>query len=225
MDAGEVEAGALDSGFSSSKKHILLFLKRGGEASLTTISTEVGVSKMAALRHLVALEGRGLVQRSQRPEGRGRPRVYFRLADTAASLFPQAYAHMTTKALEFIEERLGREAVVRLLKERSREVYDRHKARFGDGELREKVAVLARLRDEEGYMAELGAATRTTFELLEHNCPIVAIAGRYGEACEVERRLFENLLRADVDTTHRVVAGAPVCRFLIRRHEPRRSTG
>lgn len=224
MDAREVEPGSLDSGFSSSKKHILLLLKRGGEASLATIATEIGVSKMAALRHLVALEARGLVQRSQRAEGRGRPKVYFRLADNATSLFPQAYAHMTTTALEFIEEKLGREAVVQLLERRSRELYARHHARFDGKDLREKVAILARIRDEEGYMAELGAAKRTTFELLEHNCPIVAIAGKYGEACAVEQRMFQNLLHADVDTTHRVVAGAPVCRFLIRKHETRDST-
>ena len=43
--------------------------------------------------------------------------------------------------------------------------------------------------------------------------------GRFPEACEVERRMFESMLKAKVTTSHRVVAGDPVCRFLIR---PRR---
>jgi predicted ArsR family transcriptional regulator len=220
VDAPEVAVGSLDAGFSSAKKHILIFLKRTSEGSLEAIAKELGISKMAALRHLQALEARGLLERSNRPEGRGRPKVYFRLAEGASSLFPHAYGHMTTVALEFIEEKLGRDAVVDLLERRSRELYDRHHGRFDGKDLPEKVALLARIRDDDNYMAEAGSHTKTTFELLEHNCPIVAIAGRYPEACEVENRLFEDLVHADVDTTHRVVAGAPVCRFLFRRKGP-----
>ena len=66
-------------------------------------------------------------------------------------------------------------------------------------------------------MAELGTRRKDTVELLEFNCPIIAVAEKYGEACSVERELFRKLLRANVDVTHRVVAGAPVCRFMIRR--------
>jgi len=52
--------------------------------------------------------------------------------------------------------------------------------------------------------------------MLEHNCPIMAVAETYPEACRVEREMFQKLLGADVETSHRVVAGDPVCRFLIR---------
>jgi len=53
-------------------------------------------------------------------------------------------------------------------------------------------------------------------EMFEHNCPIMAVAETYPEACRVEREMFQNLLGADVETSHRVVAGDPVCRFLVR---------
>lgn len=214
-------APALDAAFSSAKKQVLLLLKRHGEASIADIAADLRVSKMGAWRHLAALEGRGLLARTSRQSGRGRPRVYFRLTDASAKLFPEAYAHMTIAALDFIEARLGREAVVTLLEGRARELYARYKPAFDGKDLGEKVAALAALRDEEGYMAEVGTRRKGAFELLEHNCPIVAIAGKYGEACGVENELFENLLHADVDTTHRVVAGAPVCRFLIRRRPAR----
>ena len=80
----------------------------------------------------------------------------------------------------------------------------------------EGVAELVRIRDEGGYMAELGQARRNVVEMFEHNCPIMAVAETYPEACRVEREMFQNLLGADVETSHRVVAGDPVCRFLIR---------
>ena len=216
MVAAEVEPGALGTGFAPTKRNVLLYLKRTGESSLAELAKGLGISKMATLRHVTVLEGQGLLERSSKVHGRGRPRVYFRLTPDSTHLFPAAYAHLATTALEFIDRELGREAVVKLLENRARELYDRHHPRFDGRGLREKVQTLATIRDEEGYMAELGPTRKSTLELLEHNCPIVSIAGRFGEACAVEQRLFENLLHADVETTHRVVAGAPVCRFLIR---------
>jgi predicted ArsR family transcriptional regulator len=134
----------------------------------------------------------------------------------ARRLFPEAYTEMSLAALGLVEERLGRENVVALFQRRARELHERHRDQFAGPELPARVRELARLREEGGYLAEVGRRRAGTTELLEHNCPILAIAGTYPEACEVERRMFEGLLRAEVDVTHRVVAGDGVCRFLIR---------
>lgn len=214
---GDVDVGGLDAGFSSAKKQILLTLKRRGSVSLTDLSTALQISKMATLKHLNSLEAKGLVDRSFKSGGRGRPRAFFQLNKRSSNLFPEAYTHMTVCALRFIEDKLGREAVVRLLKQRAQEVLDANRNRMPDGSLREKVDELVKIRDEGGYMAAMGHAGRNTVEMLEHNCPIVAVAEVYPEACRVERELFQTLLRADVETSHRVVAGDPVCRFLIRK--------
>jgi len=212
----EVSSGGLDAGFSSSKKQILLTLKRVGPISLTDLAASLHISKMATLKHLSALEGKGLVERFSRQGGRGRPRAFFSLSEGSASLFPEAYTHMTLCALRFIEEKIGRDAIVRLLEQRAQEVLDANRKRVPDGSLKERVGELVKIRDEGGYMAELGRAGRTSIEMLEHNCPIMAVAETYPEACRVEREMFQKLLGADVETSHRVVAGDPVCRFLIR---------
>ena len=217
MIAREVDVGALDAGFSATKKRVLLLLKRGGSASLADLAGALRISKMATLKHMNGLEAKGLVERFFPPGGRGRPRVFFKLTTRARSLFPAAYAHMTETALKFIEKRLGRKAVEDMLKQRAQEVYERHRGDLeSGGDLRGRVERLAEIRDEDGYMAELASARKNTFELLEHNCPVFAVADKYWEACAVERDLFQKLLRADVETSHRVVAGDPVCRFLIR---------
>jgi predicted ArsR family transcriptional regulator len=65
-------------------------------------------------------------------------------------------------------------------------------------------------------MAETAPQTRGSFEIREHNCPILALAGAYPEACETERRMFETLLGARVDVDHRLAAGDSVCRFRVR---------
>ncbi len=206
----------LEHGFSSQKREVLLLLKRRPDASLSEIANELGISRVAALRHLSSLEQSGLIERSYRVEGVGRPRARFRLTGGSVRLFPEAYTHMSICALKFIEEHLGHDAVVTLLQQRTREVADEHRSRFHGTDLRTDVRELVRIRTEGGYMAEMGTARRGSIEMLEHHCPILAIAQHFPEACDVERRMFESLLHARVDVSHRVAAGDPVCRFLVR---------
>src|SRR5438309_1894435 len=144
----EVDEGGLETGFSSSKKQILLTLKRQGAVSLTDLAASLRISQMATLKHLAVLEGKGLVERSFRAAGRGRPRAFFALSRGSTGLFPEAYTHMTLCALRFIEEKIGREAVERLLKQRAQEVLDANRNRVPDGSLKEKVAPTKGQRDD-----------------------------------------------------------------------------
>ena len=207
--------------YSASKTAVLTLLKRSPNASLEEVADGLGISKAAVLGHLQRLESDGLVERSYRAGKVGRPRVLFRLTDRGSAMFPQAYADMSLCALEFIERRFGRTAVAELLAQRAGEVADRNWQRLGSGALPTRVAELARVRTEGGYMAEVAGHRRGLVELREHNCPILALARQYPEACETERRMFESMLKAKVEVSHRVVAGDPVCRFLIREREGR----
>src|SRR5438128_7254227 len=114
-EVSEVDAGGLDAGFSSAKKQILLTLKRRGAVSLSDMSEELRISKMATLKHLNVLEAKGLVERSFQAGGRGRPRAFFNVSKKSATLFPEAYTHMSLCALTFMEEKVGLGEVVRLV--------------------------------------------------------------------------------------------------------------
>ena len=201
---------------STSRSAALTLLKRSPNASLAEVAHGLGISKVAALGHMQRLESDGLAERSYQAGRVGRPRVLFRLTEKGATMFPHAYTEMSICALQFIERRLGRAAVGELLSQRAGEVSDRNWARVRPGPLPVRVAELARVRTEGGYMAEVTGRRRGSVELREHNCPILALAREYPEACETERRMFESLLKARVDVSHRVVAGDSVCRFLIR---------
>jgi|SRR5271170_3635880 len=214
MELGDIET--TDRGLSSTKRTILTLLKRMPGTSLKDIAAELGISRAGALKHLTKLEGESLVERQYRAGKLGRPHVCFQLTPTAQRIFPAAYTQSALYAMAFIERHQGRPAVVEMLEERAVDLRKKHASRLAGKELPDRIRELGRIRDEEGYMSEVKRGRKTGIELLEHNCPILAIAEKYGEACDVERRLFRDLLGAEVAVSHRVVAGDPVCRFLVR---------
>ncbi|MGI0068598.1 MAG: helix-turn-helix transcriptional regulator [Thermoplasmata archaeon] len=208
-------------GFAGAKRTILLHLKQSGSTSLAELARTAGISKTAALGHLALLESQGWIERSFRRGAVGRPPVCFQLSPRSTQLFPQSYSEVSRAALDFIERRLGRPAVVELLQERAHDLADRNRSRVSAHRLSERVERLATVRSEGGYMAEVGTRRQGAVELMEHNCPVLALVGRYPEACDIERRMFESVLRAQVGVSHRIVAGDAVCRFWIREREGR----
>ena len=203
--------------FGSTKREILLILKREGQIDLQTLAQHLGISKMAVHKHARELEERGLIERIPVRGTAGRPRLALRLAPSATSLFPRAYAGIT----QAVEEKLGRKAVEEALRRRQAETLTTYREQVKAETLGERVHQLTGLRDREGYMAEDHQAGPAKFEILEHNCPILAVAENYWEACTVENQLFRKVLDANVETTHRVIAGGNVCRFLVT---PKRRT-
>ena len=201
--------------FGSTKREILLILKREGQSDLQTIAKRLHVSKMAVHKHARELEERGIVERIPVRGTMGRPRLALRLASGATSIFPRAYAGVTCAALAYIEEKLGRKGVEEALRRRQTDTLAGYRDQVNAETLAGRVHQLAELRDKEGYMAEDRRSGSSKFEILEHNCPIIAIADNYWEACQVEQDMFRKVLDANVETTHRVVAGANVCRFLV----------
>src|SRR3989442_15708723 len=207
--------------YGSTKREILIMLKREGQTDLQTIAGHLHISKMAVHKHVQELEEHGLVQRTTLRGSKGRPRLGLQLAPKATSLFPRAYAGVTCAALAYIEEKLGRKGVEEALRRRQTETLTGYRDQVKAETLAERVHQLAGLRDREGYMAEDHRAGPAKFEILEHNCPILAVAENYWEACTIENELFRKVLDANVETTHRVVAGGNVCRFLVT---PKRRT-
>lgn len=217
MKVPDVNENMLITSYSSTKRQILLLLKKEGEIDLTDLSGKLGITKMGILNHIKELEEIGLVERFKKRGGVGRPRTAFKLTPTSSDIFPKAYSAITSPILEFIEDNMGRNAVFDALKKRQGEVFDSYNDQIHNLSFKDKIEQLAKFRDNEGYMVELTMSSpKPTYELLEFNCPILNVADKYPEACEVERELFSELLDAEVTTTHRTVSGDHLCRFVIK---------
>lgn len=215
------ESELIANGFGDQKKNILWQLKLKGEAGLEDLSKVLKISRMAVHKHLTSLQERGLVESLEIRDGAvGRPRASYGLTEGGKTIFPKSYAGVATCALNFIEKKMGRQAVEQVLRERQSEIFEKYHTRLESVDFDKRVKELAKLRDSEGYMAEVKKTPSGKYVMYEHNCPIIYLAQNYWEACSTETELFENLLGAKVEATHRAAKGDLVCRFAI---EPRKS--
>ena len=205
-------------GFSEPKKKLLYYLKIMQQVGLEELANVMKISRMAVHKHLAALQKRGLVEGVEIRGHVGRPRMVYQLTTRSKTVFPRSYSAIASYALDFIERNMGKEAVQKVLHERQNELFDQYYKRLKDLDFDERVRQLAKIRDEEGYMAESKKESKSggKYVLFEYNCPIIHIAEKHWEACLAETELFEKLLDADIDTTHRAAKGDLVCRFAIK---------
>ena len=206
-------------GFSEPKKKLLYYLKVMQQAGLEELANVMKVSRMAVHKHLGLLQQRGLVEAVETRGHVGRPRMVYQLTSQSKTVFPKSYSAIATHALDFIERNMGKEAVEKVLRERQSELFDQYYQRLNGLDFDNQVKELARIRDEEGYIAESKKDSKSgsgKYVLLEYNCPIIHIAEKHWEACSTETELFEKLLGADIETTHRAAKGDLICKFIIK---------
>ena len=205
--------------YSDPKRQILYSLKIIQQAGLYDLSKVMRISRMAIHKHMVELQNRGLVESIIVRDGVGRPRMLYSLSSTGKTIFPKSYADIATIALNYIEKEMGKNAVESILRERQSGLYDKYYAKIKNLNFDNKVKELAKIRDEEGYIAESKKNQKNNSHiLLEYNCPIIMIAEKHWEACYIETELFEKVLDAKVDVTHRAAKGDSVCKFVIKKN-------
>jgi predicted ArsR family transcriptional regulator len=208
-------------GFSEPKKKLLYYLKVMQQAGLEELANAMKVSRMAVHKHLGLLQQRGLVEAVESRGRVGRPRMMYQLTSQSKTVFPKSYSAIATYALDFIERNMGKKAVEKVLRERQSELFDQYYKRLKDLDFDKQVKELARIRDEEGYIAESKKESKSggKYVILEYNCPIIHIAEKHWEACSTETELFEKLLGADIETTHRAAKGDLKCKFIIKKRK------
>src|SRR2546421_8967112 len=100
------DTAADNPAFGSTKREILLILKREGQSDLQTLARHLRISKMAVHKHAQELEKRGLIERIPLRRTTRRPRLALRLAPNATPLLPRAQAGINRAALTSSQEKL-----------------------------------------------------------------------------------------------------------------------
>lgn len=211
------------SPLSAAKERILLVLKTKGPQTSARLAKRLGVTAMAVRQHLAALEAEGLVEHEEERGRVGRPRRTWQLRDTKAvrERFPDSHADLTLGLLRAARTAFGEKGVNRLLRERAADQLAEYRARIPDGPLDRRVATLAAIRRDEGYMAEWRREAGGGFLLVENHCPVCAAATECQGLCRFELDLFRRALGdVDVERTEHILEGARRCAYRIRPVRP-----
>jgi len=210
---------ARQQGERKTRRAIVKILKTQGPLGSAQLAGQLGLTAMAVRQHLYALQHEGHVEAEERPVPIGRPAKHWRLTREADQLFPEAYAELNVSLIEALRDTFGDEGLDQVLVSRcARQRKDYAKRIRPSDPLEKKLKELARVRTEEGYMAEVRSEKDGSYLLVENHCPICAAANSCQGFCTTELDLFRAVLGqgVDVQREEHIVAGDRRCAYRVK---------
>jgi len=199
------------------RRAIVKLLKTEGALDSSRLARHLRPTPMAVRQHLYALQREKLVTAEERPVPLGRPAKHWQLTPEANRLFPDAYAELTLALVGAVEKAFGPAGTQRVLESRCALQQAAYRARIpASASLEEKLRELARVRTEEGYMAEV-TREGDGYLFVERHCPICAAANACQGFCATELDLFRAVLggRVRVERTEHIIAGDRRCVYQV----------
>lgn len=207
----------------STKDDILEYLLKHGQATALELADSLEISPQAIRRHLKDLEGETLIEFKSVQTGMGRPNHVYQLSRQGKEHFPNRYSEFAIAFLDTLAETVGEEQVKVVLEKQWQRKASLYRQRIGQGSLSERVSKLMKLRQEEGYMAELltvehqNHLNHQQYILVEHHCAISEVAESFPSVCGHELEMFSAVLPdCTVERTHWINNGEHRCGYLIQ---------
>jgi len=206
----------LPVGPKGARGKLLIELKRAHRLTAKDLAIRLGLSLNAVRHHLKDLEAESLVEYERQNRGVGAPAYAYRLSSSGQALFPRRYEATLTELLDYVVRREGRASAVAVLEARYEALTRRLQDQLIGATAPEKMAAVAQLLSDEGYMAEGTASVSGHGTLIEHNCAIQAVAERFPEICAAEARFLAATLGAEVDRREHILSGCSACEYRVR---------
>jgi predicted ArsR family transcriptional regulator len=200
----------------STRRLLLTMLKTSGPLSVGDMAKQLGITEMAVRRHLNTMERDGLVETTLVRQAMGRPSHKYSLTVHSESLFPKNYHNLTLDLLEELDSGSEEDVVGRLFDRRKEKLVRKYETRVSRGSLQDKVVELARIQNDNGYMAVWEQDDQGNFIINEFNCPIAQVANKYNHACQSELALFGELLGVDVERVECLAKDGKKCKYVIQ---------
>lgn len=211
------QSAAQSAAPAGARGRILDRLKRDGPQSSAALGAALGVTPMAARLQLYELENEGLVRcvESLADGRRGRPSKLWSLTGEAERVFPDAHQGLAVGMIGAVERLFGADGLSKVVADhaaRQRQAYANRLA--GATTLAEKLQRLARIRSDEGYMAEV-RRDGGGYLFIENHCPICSAAKACMRFCASELDVFQSVLGDKITVTREehILMGARRCAY------------
>jgi predicted ArsR family transcriptional regulator len=201
------------------RRAVLYAVRRRGEATADQVAEQLDVTVSGARQHRTLLARGGLVEAAELPSPagrRGRRTLVYSATAAADAYFPKAYGELTNELLGYMSES-DSTLVDQLFARRRDERVRNTELRLAPlASMDDKVEELTRILDEDGYLATCEAMDGG-WRIVEHNCAILAVARKYGQACTSEIDFIRTVLPgASVERVSHIIEGAHHCAYEVR---------
>ena len=197
------------------KRALLNHLKKRGDLSADELASSLDMTVSGVRQQLSGMQRDGLVAFDEVRSGPGRPRYVYRLTSAADGLYPRAYAEITNELLEYVED-ADPELLEAIFDKRRERRIERAQTRMANKAFPQQVQELAKILDEDGYLADYTELDDGAWLVTEHNCAIFGVAMRYGQACSSEIEFIRAVLsNAQIERVSHMVAGEHHCSYRI----------
>lgn len=200
---------------------ILLQLKTLGPHSAKMLAERLEITPMGIRQHLQSLEQRELVCYVETRTKVGRPTRFWSLTQQGHAQFADCHDRLSSVLLESVKELFGEEGLEKLIRAREDKLYHRYANELAEEENHlGRLARLVRLRQHDGYMAELLDHPQGML-LVENHCPIGVAAHTCCSLCNSELMLFHRLFGNGyrIERTAHAISGSRHCAYLIQPRE------
>ena len=208
----------IEAGERKTRRAIIQLLKTEGPLTSAQLAARLELTAMAVRQHLYELESEKFVSVEERPVPIGRPAKYWHLTRTADRFFPDAYAELSVSLIDALDDAFGAEGLKRIVESRTARQEANYSERIpASAPVGRKLRELARIRTEEGYMAEVKPADKGSYLFIENHCPICVAATRCQGFCSAELGLFRKVLGSGVavDREEHIISGARRCAYRV----------
>ncbi|WP_396232236.1 helix-turn-helix transcriptional regulator [Gleimia sp. 6138-11-ORH1] len=201
------------------KESVLDLVVEKGPVTASVIAKILGLTTAAVRRHITTLEDAGQIVSHDiaqlSPRGRGRPARHYVATDLAHQKLHDSYAEIAGKALTFLAQTAGTDAVESFAAVRSREIERKYAPviRAAGNDPRTRAIALADALTQDGFAASVRDIGGGNFavQLCQGHCPILAVAEEFPQLCEAETQAFARLLDVHVQRLATLAGGKHVC--------------
>lgn len=196
---------------------VVELLRFDGPLSVGELVDKLGVTATAIRQRLTRLMGNGLIERTQTPDGRGRPRHQYILTDVGRNSVGtnlSDLAHVLWQEVQLIENEETKRKVIAGVVQRLAAKYE---AELGDSvadsSMETKLDSFTKLFAEKQIPIEYKQSSDGLPVITVSGCPYPELAQDNREICDMEKQLLAKIVGAPVDLCSCQQDGDNFCSF------------
>ena len=197
----------------SQRLAIINKLKRTQGLPVRQLADLLDMSYMGIKQHCIELHKEGYLETWRHAKPVGRPELLYRLTDRAQELFPSTSNQLTIDLLQAAQKLYGATAAEKLLFSVFQKKTADYLAKMKGETVAERAKKLARLRDQEGCMAEFVASGG--MRIVEYHSTVRDLLQAFPIVARLEGEVFQRVLGAGVRREEQLTAGPYQCVFYI----------